>query len=81
MSELSDKLANLLAVTPVIILTTLANTFIAFVMAGFTFLELVSLAGWSKGFSLGAAILVAVAVHVYIACQPKIRNYIKARSQ
>jgi hypothetical protein len=79
--SLYDKMANALAVIPVIVMVTLVNVLIASVMAGMTFIQLVAVAGWSKGVSLVVAILVAIAVHVYIVLQPKIRNYIDTRSQ
>lgn len=79
--SLIDRVSNALAVIPVIVMVTLANVLIASVMAGVTFIQLVAVAGWSKGVSLGVAILVAIAVHAYIVFQPKIRNYIDTRSQ
>jgi len=76
MSSTSNKLLRLLAVIPVIMMMTFANVIIASVMAGLTFIHLTTEVGLSKGVSLGAAILVAIAVHAYIVYQPKIRNYI-----
>jgi hypothetical protein len=81
MSELYDKLTNMLAVIPVIMMITLTNVIIAATMAGVVFIQLISVAGWGKTLSLVIAILVAIAVHLYIFCQPKIRNYIQVRSQ
>lgn len=81
MSALTEKLANLMAVLPVIIFVTFANVLIASVMAGVTFLQLMAVAGWHRGPSLVAAILVAVVVHAYLTLQPTIRNYISARSK
>jgi hypothetical protein len=75
-----SKLLQLLAVIPVICMWTLANVIIASTLAGLTFIQLMAVAGWSKQASLGAAILVAVAVFIYIWLQPKIRSFI-ARSQ
>jgi membrane protein YdbS with pleckstrin-like domain len=77
----NDKLTSALAVIPVILMVTFVNVLIASVMAGITFIQLVAVAGWSKGVSLGVAILIAIAVHAYIAFQPKIRRYIDTRSQ
>jgi hypothetical protein len=79
--SLYDKVSDALAVIPVIVMVTFANVLIASVMAGVTFIQLVAVAGWSKGVSLGVAILVAIAVHAYIVFQPKIRNYIDTRSR
>lgn len=78
---MSEKLANALAVIPVIVMITFANVLIASIVSGFIFIQLVAVVGWSKGVSLGVAILVAIAVHAYIVFQPKIRNYISRRSQ
>lgn len=75
-----DKLAIALQVIPVILLVTLIDVLITSVMAGVTFLQLITVLGWSKGVSLAVAILVAVAVQAYIYFQPKIRNFIKVRS-
>jgi ABC-type dipeptide/oligopeptide/nickel transport system permease subunit len=81
MATLHSKLAQALAVIPVILLVTLVNVVIASTLAGITFIQLIAVLGWSKGASLVVAILVAIAVHTYIACQPKIRNYISVRSK
>lgn len=80
MSSFHKRLANTLAVLPVIILVTFTNVLIASVMAGATFLQLLTVLNWSKSSSLVVAILVAVAVYLYIIFQPKIRNYINVRS-
>ena len=61
--SLYDRVADALAVIPVILMVTFTNVLIASVMAGVTFIQLVAVAGWSKGVSLGVAILVAIAVH------------------
>lgn len=75
----NDKLLSLLAVIPVVIFWTLTNVLISAVMAGITFIQLVAVLNWSKGISLAASIIVAVAVQMYIVLQPKIRQFI-ARS-
>lgn len=80
MTTRSNGLANALAVIPVIIMLVFANTLIASAIAGVVFIQLVAVIGWSKGASLGAAVLIAVVVHAYIYLQPKIRSYISARS-
>ena len=79
-SSSGSKLAQLLAIIPVICLWVFANVIIASTLAGITFIQLMAVAGWSKQASEGAAILVAVAVFIYIWMQPKIRSFI-ARSQ
>ena len=76
----NNGLANALAVIPVIIMLVFANTLIASALAGVVFVQLIAVAGWSKGTSLLAAVLVAVVVHAYIYLQPKIRSYVGARS-
>lgn len=81
MSALTEKLANLMMVLPIIIFVTFTNVIIASVLAGVTFLQLMAVAGWHRGPSLVVAILVAIAVHAYITLQPTIRNYISARSK
>lgn len=78
--SLYDKIANALAVIPVIILMTLANVLIALVLSIEASVLLVN-SGVSKGVSLGVAILVAIAVTAYIRFQPNIRRYIDTRSQ
>lgn len=80
MTARNNGLADALAVIPVIIMLVLANTLIASALAGIVFIQLIAVVGWSKGVSLGAAVLVAVVVHLYIYLQPKIRGYISARS-
>jgi len=77
----TEKLARALAVIPVIAMMTFANVLIASVVSGFVFIQLVAVVGWSKEVSLGVAVLVAIAVHVYIMLQPKIRNYISKESK
>lgn len=80
MATRHNGLANALAVIPVIIMLVFANTLIASALAGVVFIQLLAIYGWSKGVSLGAALLIAVVVHAYIYLQPKIRGYISARS-
>ena len=81
MNPNSDKLVNFLAAVPVIIMTTFANMLIALIVSAVIFLQLVSVYGWNRVVSLVTAILIAIAVHVYIWFQPKIRDYISRRSQ
>lgn len=78
---LYDKIANALAVIPVIIMVTLINVLIASVMGMMTFLQLMFVGGWTKAPAEILAILVAIAVYLYIWYQPKIRRYISTRSQ
>lgn len=72
----NNKLLHLLGVIPVICFWTFANVLIVSTMAGITFIELISVVGWGKQLSLFVAILVAIAVTVYIWFQPKIRTFI-----
>jgi hypothetical protein len=81
MSTLHEKLSKALAVIPVILMTTILNVIIATVMGMVTFMQLIWVYGWSKWSATTVAILVAIAVHVYIMFQPKIRSYISRRSQ
>lgn len=78
---LYDKIANALAVIPVIIMLTLINVLIASVMGMMVFLQLMFVGGLSKAPAEILAILVAIAVYLYIWYQPKIRSYISTRSQ
>ena len=78
---LYDKIANALAVIPVIIMVTLINVLIASVMGMMTLLQLMFVGGLSKAPAEILAILVAIAVYLYIWYQPKIRSYISTRSQ
>lgn len=78
---LYDKVANALAVIPVIIMVALINVLIASVMGMMTFLQLMFVGGLSKAPAEILAILVAIAVYLYIWYQPKIRSYISTRSQ
>jgi len=78
---LYDKVANALAVIPVIIMVTLINVLIASVMGMMVFLQLMFVGGLSKAPAEILAILVAIAVYLYIWYQPKIRSYISTRSQ
>jgi len=76
MSTISNKLLHLLTVIPVIIMWTFANTLISFVMAGVTFLQLISVANWNKTPALIVSIFVAILVHSYLYFQPNIRRFI-----
>lgn len=78
---LYDKIANALAVIPVIIMVTLINVLIASVMGMMVFLQLMFVGGLSKAPAEILAILVAIAAYLYIWYQPKIRSYISTRSQ
>ena len=80
MSSFNERLANVAATLPIIIMTTLLNVLIASVMGIMTYLQLQFALGWTKLPSEITAVLVAVAVHLYIWMQPKIRNYLNARS-
>lgn len=80
-SSFSDKLRDLLAVVPVIMMWTIINVLISFTLAFVVFVQLITVYGWEKRLSMGVAVLVAIAVHLYIWGQPKIRKYISARSQ
>jgi MFS superfamily sulfate permease-like transporter len=75
-----DRLSNALAAIPVILMTTIANVIIATVMGMVTFMQLFWAYGVSRWPSTIVAVLVAIAVHVYIRLQPNIRNYIDRRS-
>ena len=77
----NDKLSETLAVVPVIIMVTLVDVLIASIVSINTFLHCVLILNLSKPFSLGVAILVAIAVTAYIRLQPKIRKYIDTRSR
>ena len=81
MSTLKDSLSKTLAVVPVILMTTIINVVLATVMGMVTFMQLFLVYGWAKKSSLVVAILVAIAVHVYIMFQPKIRSYISRKGQ
>ena len=81
MSKLPERMRNSLAVIPVIWMTTIIDTGISSFISISTFLHLVTISGYSKGLSLFIAILLAIAVYIYIVCQPNIRNYIKSRSE
>lgn len=81
MSDLTDdKLQKLLTVIPVIIFNVLITTLISFVLACVTLIQLVAVVGWSREISLVVAILVAMAVNLYIWLQPMIRNFITRSS-
>lgn len=77
MSTISQKLFQLLSVLPFILAWTLVNTLISSVMAGVTFIQLISVAEWSKTTALITAIMVAIAIHIYLFLQPQIRSIIK----
>ena len=63
MSTPNDKVYSMLGAIPVIIMTTLANVIISFILAGFVFIQLVSVYNCGQKASLMMAILTAVAVH------------------
>jgi hypothetical protein len=67
---------RLLQVIPALILVVLANAFISICTAGVVLIQLLA-RGYNKDLSLGAAILIAVGVHVYLVWNHKIRNFIK----
>jgi hypothetical protein len=73
-----SKLSRLLATLPAILLLTFANTFIGFMTAGGVFLLLYNKEGGvEKHLALGAAVVVAIAVHAYIVFNHKLRDYIR----
>jgi hypothetical protein len=74
-----DKLTKALAVIPIIFGIVIINTILASAMGMLTFVQLLSVYGYSKFTSEVVAILVAVAVLAYIWFQPKIRSYIKSK--
>jgi hypothetical protein len=76
MSPLREAVAKLLFMIPVLILVVVTNVLIAFSTSAVVFLQLITV-GVNKHISLGAAILVAVGVHVYIVYHHKIRNHLK----
>ena len=80
MSPLANRIARLLAVVPAIFMMTMANVFIGFTVAGVVLLQMIT-NGVNKHVSLATAILVAVAVHLYIIFNHKIRAYINKHSQ
>lgn len=79
MNQTLKKVVDFLTVVPVVAITIFTNMTIAFIVASVTFIQLIS-NGWNKDLSLGIAIVIAIGVHVYIAVQPKIKNYIDTRS-
>jgi uncharacterized membrane protein len=80
-NTLYEKLVNLLSVIPVIIFMTLANLIISFVVAFVVFVQLLTVAGWSRNVSMVVGILVAAAIHAYIYAIPGLRNYVNTRSK
>jgi len=80
-TSLHERLSKALAVIPVILITTIINVLMSSTLATIAFIQLVSVAQWGKLASLVVAILIAIAVQLYIWFQPKIRNYIRVRSQ
>lgn len=66
---------KLLAVIPAVFLMVLCNVFIAFSAAGVVLLQMLS-SGINKHICLGVSLLIAVGVHIYIAYNHKIKNYI-----
>lgn len=80
MSSLYDKVVNILAVVPVILMMVLTNVLIACVISFVVFIQLLTVAGWGKTASMVVAILVAAATHAYIILQPRLNAYIKSRS-
>lgn len=65
-----------LAAIPAILLLTFANVLIGFTVSGVALIQLLA-SGYNKYFALLVAILVAIAVHLYIIFNHKIRAYIK----
>ena len=80
-SSMRERLSKALAVIPVILMTTIINVLIASTLGIIVFIQLISVAGWGKFSSSGVALLIAIAVQLYIWFQPNIRNYIRVRSQ
>jgi hypothetical protein len=80
-TSLHERLSKALAVIPVILITTIINVLMSSTLATIAFIQLVSVAQWDKYASLAIAVLIAIAVRVYIWLQPNIRNYIRVRSQ
>lgn len=66
---------RLLAVIPAIIIMVLCNVSIAFTIAGVVLLYMFE-SGINKHVALGVSILIAIGVHLYIAWNHKIRNFV-----
>jgi hypothetical protein len=71
-----SKLNRLLAVFPALLLLTFANVFIGFSTAGVVLIQLLA-SGTNKYLALTTAVIVAIGVHVYIAYNHKLRNFIE----
>ena len=76
MPEVRSKNARLLQVIPALILTVLADVFIACSTSGVVLVQLIA-TGHSKHFSLVTAILIAVGAYIYLIKSHKIRAFIK----
>ena len=76
---MKDKLTVALAVIPVILLSTLMDTFIATNSALLVFVQLTISFGWNRTASIAVAVFIAIAIYAYIRLQPQIRNYITRR--
>lgn len=75
-----STLNKVLATLPAILLVTFANVAIAFITASVILIQLIS-NGVNKHLSLMVSIVVAIAVHLYIIFNHKLRNYIKNQGQ
>lgn len=80
MSNRHSKLSTLLSVLPAILLLTFANVFISFTSAAVVLIQLIA-NGANKYVALIVAIMVAVSIHLYIAFNHKLRNYIKKQGE
>jgi len=74
--DFRSKGDRLLQVIPALILTVLADVFIACSTAGVVLVQLLA-SGHNRYFSLVTAILIAVGVHIYLKHSHKIRKFIK----
>lgn len=74
--DVRSKSTRLLQTIPALILTVLADVFIACSAAGVVLVQLLAF-GHNKYLSLIAALLIAVGVHIYLIKSHKIREFIK----
>jgi hypothetical protein len=73
MSTIKSKLLQLLYVLPIIIAWTFINVLISSTIGAVVFIQLITVAQWSKTTSSVIAIAIAIFIHVYIFFQPYIR--------
>lgn len=74
--SIRNNVVKILSAVPAMVIMVLCNTIIGLTISGLVMIEMLS-AGCNKYLSLAVAMVVAIVVHLYVAFNHKLREYIK----